>query len=257
MDGIMTITTSSKSRRIENDFFFPPSSRTSLAATVLGGTLLLAVGLTRRGWLRAALASGGAYLVYRGIVNDLAAQQGKVRVAFTIQRSPEEVFDYVRQAENWPRFLQGIDMESGPGNCLKLTLGRQADLNLASEAEITDEKPGEYIAWHSWPGPLQHRGVIRFRRAPADRGTEISVALEYRAPAGPVARALASLVGWDPEQLIRENLRHLKQLLEAGELPTTAGQSFGSRGVKGAALRVLYREGPAEDATERVSLTGD
>jgi uncharacterized membrane protein len=228
-----------------------------LAAAILGGTALVAVGVTRRGWVRAALASGGAYLVYRGIVNDVAAHQGKVRVAFTIKRTPEEVYHYVRQPENWPRFLQGIEMESGQGNRLKLALGRQADLNLESDAEITDEKSGEYIAWRSWPGPLQHRGVIRFRRAPADRGTEISVALEYKAPAGPVARALASLVGWDPEQLIRENLRHLKQLLEAGELPTTAGQSFGSRGVKGAALRVLYREGPTEDATERTRLAGD
>src|SRR5207237_1200764 len=83
----------------------------------------------------------------------------------------------------------------------------------------------------------------RFRKAPGNRGTEVSVALEYKAPGGAIARSLAALVGWEPEQVVRESLRHLKQLTEAGEIPTTAGQPVGRRGMKGAALRVLYREG--------------
>jgi uncharacterized membrane protein len=100
---------------------------------------------------------------------------------------------------------------------------------------------------------LQHRGVIHFRPAPSDRGTEISFAAEYRAPAGPVGRGLASLVGWDAEQLVRESLRHIKQLLEAGEIPTTLGQPSGARGVKGKALRVVY----CERADEEMRLAGD
>ena len=257
MEEIMTITTRIETGEPNTDTFFPPTSRARLAATVVAGTTLAAVGLTRRGWARAALTSGGAYLVYRGVINHAVPHHGKARVAFTIDSSPQEVYNYVREPKNWPRFLRGIEMEAGEGNFLKLTLGKQANLNIESDAEITDEKSGEYIAWRSWPGRIQHRGVVHFRRAPANRGTEISVAFEYRAPAGPVGRALASLVGWDPEQLVRENLRHLKQLLESGELPTTAGQPFGSRGIKGAALRVLYREGPSEDATERSRLAGD
>ena len=57
--------------------------------------------------------------------------------------------------------------------------------------------------------------------------------------------------------MVRESLRHLKQLIEAGEIPTTAGQPVGNRGMRGAAQRVLYREGPTEDATEQVRLAGD
>jgi uncharacterized membrane protein len=235
----------------------PPASRARLAASILAGTALAAFGLTRRGWARAALTTGGAYLVCRGVINQAVPHHGKARVAFTIDRPPQDVYDYVREAKNWPRFLRGIEMDAGEGNSLTLTVGRQANLNIESDAQISDERSGEYIAWRSWPGRVQHRGVIHFRRAPANRGTEISVAFEYRAPAGPVGRALAKLVGWDPEQLVRENLRHLKQLLETGELPTTAGQPFGSRGMKGAVLRVLYREGPTDDATERSRIAGD
>lgn len=56
---------------------------------------------------------------------------------------------------------------------------------------------------------------------------------------------------------MRESLRHVKQLLEAGEIPTTIGQPVGRRGLKGAAMRVIYRERPSEDAVEQTRLAGD
>jgi uncharacterized membrane protein len=141
-------------------------------------------------------------------------------------------------------------MDSDGRRGLHLSWGRPAGLNLTSEAEITEEKPGEYIAWSSQPGSIEHRGVVHFRSAPGGQGTEIAVAFEYQVRAGHVARALASLVGWDPKQLVGESLRHLRQILETGEVPTTAGQSVGARGIKGAALRVLYREDANDDAIE-------
>jgi uncharacterized membrane protein len=144
--------------------------------------------------------------------------------------------------------MHGLVMEPIGNESLRLTFGEAAGFKVVSEAKITDEEPGRFVAWASGAGPLQHRGVLHLRPAPGERGTEISVALEFKAPAGPVARAVAQFVGWDPEQLVRESLRHLKQLIEAGEIPTTRGQSVGSRGLKGAALRVLYREGSTEDA---------
>ena len=38
---------------------------------------------------------------------------------------------------------------------------------------------------------------------------------------------LASALGQSPEQLIAEDLRHLQQILEAGEIITTEGQPAG------------------------------
>lgn len=150
-----------------------------------------------------------------------------------------------------------LRLESRGDGRLRLTIGKPAGIDLESRVEITDHKPGEYIAWASDELMLEHRGVIRFDKAPGARGTEVKVALEFKAPAGPIARALASLVGWEPEQLVRESLRHLKQLLEAGEIPTTVGQPVGQRGLKGAAMRVIYRERPSEDAIEQARLAGD
>jgi uncharacterized membrane protein len=38
---------------------------------------------------------------------------------------------------------------------------------------------------------------------------------------------VAAMFGREPSQTIREDLRRLKQLTEAGEVPTTAGQPRG------------------------------
>jgi len=56
---------------------------------------------------------------------------------------------------------------------------------------------------------------------------------------------------------VRESLRHLKQLIEAGEIPTTAGQPSGARGIRGAAKRIVFREGPTEQSIEQTRVAGD
>jgi uncharacterized membrane protein len=47
----------------------------------------------------------------------------------------------------------------------------------------------------------------------------VAVNLQYDPPAGNAGAAVASLFGREPSQMIREDLRHFKQLLEAGEVP--------------------------------------
>jgi uncharacterized membrane protein len=52
----------------------------------------------------------------------------------------------------------------------------------------------------------------------------VRVELKYDPPLGKLGARLASLFGKDPSREIREDLRHFKQWMEAGEIPTTAGQ---------------------------------
>jgi hypothetical protein len=56
--------------------------------------------------------------------------------------------------------------------------------------------------------------------------------------------------------LVGESLRHLRQILETGVIPTTAAQAVGARGIKGTVQRVLYREDANDDAIE-LSRVGD
>ncbi|GAC1431953.1 MAG: hypothetical protein NVS1B11_02480 [Terriglobales bacterium] len=226
-------------------------------ATILAGTALTAVGIVRRGWTGTAMVIGGAYLTYRGVKDGAAPFHDEVRIGFTINKRPEEVYAFVRDSNNWALFLHGLTMEADGEQSFRITVGKPAGFEIESHVAITDEEAGRHIAWSSLSGPIQHRGVMHFKAAPRHRGTELTVAFEYAGPAGPIARAIASFVGWNPEHLVRQSLRHLKELLEAGELPTTSGQPVGPRGLKGAALRVLYREGATEDAKQQTRLAGD
>ena len=132
-------------------------------------------------------------------------------------------------------------------DCMTLRFGAEDGAEFKSHVELTDEKPGEFIAWASEEQMLEHRGVVRFKKAPGDRGTEISVALEYKSPTGPILACVGGT--WRasiPQQLVREGLRQIKQLMETGEIPTTEGQPVGARGFSGATKRVLYHERPAD-----------
>ena len=60
--------------------------------------------------------------------------------------------------------------------------------------------------------------MVRFQAAPGDRGTEVRVELEYAPPGGAVGATIAKLFGEEPEQQVGSDLRHLKQVMEAGEV---------------------------------------
>jgi len=253
----MTITTNRQDMKAGEFARWPVSSHVEALASITGGIVLGSYALLRRRWDSIAAAAGGGYLLYRGVTELRRPFQGRVRKAFTIAKTSDEIYAFMSEPSNWNRFLHAFHLEQESGDWVRLRFGESAGLDVSSRVRITDRKPADYIAWASDDESFAHRGVIRLNKAPGGRGTEVSIALEYKAPAGRVARSLASLVGWNPEQVVTESLRHLKQLMEAGEIPTTAGQSVGERGLKGAALRVLYREGPTEDATQQIRLAGD
>jgi len=95
------------------------------------------------------------------------------------------------------------------------------------DAEILQDREGEWIAWRSLPGSqVENSGSVRFTPAPGARGTEVRVQMEYLPPAGQMGRVLAMLFGEEPEQQIREDLRRFKQLMETGEIPLSDGPSM-------------------------------
>jgi len=71
-----------------------------------------------------------------------------------------------------------------------------------------------YREWQGLGPSLAGAGTVRFTREPANRGTVVSVRLR-------VPPSMASEV--------REKLRRFKQIMEAGEVPTTEGQPRGRR----------------------------
>jgi uncharacterized membrane protein len=96
---------------------------------------------------------------------------------------------------------------------------------LSWTTRVTTEVPGQLIAWRTEPdAPFAHEGSVRFRKAPSDLGTEVTLSMTLGAEGGVLGSALRALTGkWlraVPRTLEESILRRCKSLCETGEIPT-------------------------------------
>jgi uncharacterized membrane protein len=222
-----------------------------LTSLVAGGTLAL-MGLTRRtpAGLALALVAGG-YLVYRGAsghcdlyevlgVNAAGARPVTgappdrslhIEQSIAIGKPAEELYRFWRDFANLPRFMRHLEsvMTINPRRShwvARAPLGS----TVAWEAEITEERANELIAWRSIePAEVATSGMVRFVPALGNRGTEVHVTLDYTPPGGVLGAAVAKLFGEEPGQQVAGDLRRFKQLMETGEIASTDGQPSGRR----------------------------
>ena len=198
-----------------------------LAEAALGASLL-SRGLTGHCQLYAAL---GVNTAAHGAAASVSARRGfKVVQAITINRPAEELYRFWRNFENLPRFMQHLESVTSQGNRSHWVARAPAGLSVEWDAEIINEQPSSLIAWRSLEGSqVSTAGSVHFTRAAGDRGTEVRVTLKYDPPAGKLGALIARLFGEEPSRQIDEDLRHFKQLIEAGTVSTAGGQS-GRRG---------------------------
>ena len=143
-----------------------------------------------------------------------------VRKSVTIDRPAEDLFGFWRDFHNLPRFMrhletvQAIDERRSHWQA-KAPLGRTVQW----DAEITEDRPNERIAWRSLEGAdLPNHGSVTFEPAPGGRGTTVRVDLHYQLPGGVIGATIARLFGREPGQQVQEDLRAFKQLMETGEV---------------------------------------
>ena len=154
----------------------------------------------------------------------------RVSRSVTINRPPRAVYEFWQELENLPRFMYHLQEVHATGNGRSHWIARApAGQQVEWDAEIVEERPGELIAWRALPGSdIHHEGSVRFRPAPADRGTEVEVTLQYDAPGGKAGALIATMFGEEPSQQIRDDLRRLKQVMETGEVVLSEGSLEGA-----------------------------
>ena len=210
----------------------------------ISGAALVLYGLRRRSIGPTVLAALGAGLLYRSVTGRSALYQalhlrlirttrGQQRIevtkAVTIDRSAEDLYRFWRNLENLPSVMQHLDSVTVQNDkrshwVAKGPAGRRVEW----DAEIVNDKTNQLIAWQSCEGAdIDHWGVVRFVPAPGGQGTQLTVELEYEPIGGSLGASIAKLFGEEPAQQIQEDLRRFKQLMEAGEVPTTDGQPRG------------------------------
>lgn len=138
--------------------------------------------------------------------------------AITVNRSPEETYRFWRDFTNFPRFMQHLQsVELLDDTRSRWRTEAPAGRSVEWEAEITEDRPNELIAWRTLPGSdVRHSGCVRFQPAPGGRGTEVRIEMEYQPPGGAVGSTIAALFGKEPKQQLQDDLRRFKQVLETG-----------------------------------------
>jgi len=143
----------------------------------------------------------------------------------TINKPVQEIYRAWKNFEQFPSFMRHLEsVRVLDGRRSRWRAKAPAGMTVEWEAEMVEDREEEMIAWRSVAGSqIQNSGTVQFRRAPAGRGTEVRVRLDYQQPAGRVGKTIASMFGEEPEQQIRDDLRRFKQLLEAGEVAVSDG----------------------------------
>lgn len=214
--------------------------------SIVGGGTILLIAMKRPSWGGLALALAGSGLVHRGVTGHcvgyatlhnsrLATQTPPVardihiQKSITIKKSVEELFSFWRHFENLPRIMSNLESVSAIDTLRShwIAIG-PAGKRFEWDAEIYNEKPNELIAWRSLPGSdVVNAGSVHFEAGPPERGTKVSVVVNYNVAGGQLTALFAKLLGSEPGQMIEDDLRRFKQLMEAGEISTIEGQTSG------------------------------
>jgi uncharacterized membrane protein len=230
----------------------PIMSRVNIGSVERGisfasGLALLAYTLSHRPKRGLALGLDASYLIYRGATGhcvfyqmlginraEMSGHEGiRVERAVTVNRPRAELYQVWRDFENLPRFMQHLEsVEVDPSDrgrshwVAKAPLGKKVEW----DSEVIEERENEFLVWKSLPGSMvESMGRVEFIEAPAGRGTVVRVSMEYNPPAGSLGAAFAKLLRQEPTMQIKNDLRHFKQVMEAGEIPTVEGQPSGRR----------------------------
>lgn len=210
-----------------------------VASAVVGGSLVT-LGLRRRSPGGAAAAVAGGWLLYRSALGTgrlsralgaggrgrgetgAPADAPEVERTITVGRPADELYPYWREADRLARVVEPFaDVVSTGDDRQRWAVRMPTGRTMAWNARIVEDRPGEFLRWESLEdASMPNEGSVRFRPAPGDRGTEVTLRLRFDPPGGALGDAAAERLGFAPDALAGTALRRFKSLAETGEVPT-------------------------------------
>lgn len=209
--------------------------------SVLGGSALLAYGMIRRRRFTDLVFAGlGAALAYRGLSNSRLMDRSmkrlimhtgathpiEVSTSMTVECPVDEVYAFWRNFENLPRFLGHIaSVEELDERHSRWVARLPTGITLSWRAKIIEERENELLTWQSVKGTdIYNEGFVTFEPVADGESTELHARIVYHPPAGQLGARIVSFFDSLQTQIVREDLRSFKRLIETGELPTVQGQ---------------------------------
>ena len=191
-----------------------------------------------------AAAAGFAYLLggrkrseepERALISDAppstlrgkAGQGALVSRTVTVNRPRQELYDFWRDFTNFPQFMDNIrQVEKLDEKRSRWVIEAPAGTSIEFVSRITEDEPGRLIAWQSEEdATVRNSGRIEFLDAAPGRGTMVRATIAYDPPAGTAGRLIAKVLQREPNVQARRDLRRFKQLMETGEVTSSASPS--------------------------------
>jgi len=140
----------------------------------------------------------------------------------TIGESADELYEAWRDPEMFSQVMgQFAEVTSTGEDRHRWTVQGPGDTDLSWETRIVEAEPGEVVRWETvGDSSVSGSGSVRFRPAPDDRGTVVTLSLDFDPPGGALGNAVVQRLGIVPETLAGHALGRFKSLLESGEIPT-------------------------------------
>lgn len=130
--------------------------------------------------------------------------------AVTINCATDEVYGFFRDLTKAPLYMSDVERVEVIGS-RSHWIGKHGEW----DSEITEDIVGQEITWQA----EESAGRATFDEVPG-RGTVLTLTMAYEQSF--IAKLVGKMLQTDPAIQSRRNLRRLKQLLETGEIATSA-----------------------------------
>ena len=164
----------------------------------------------------------------------------------TVLVEPQALYNLWRDVESAPLWQEHVVSVTAKSDLVShWVIGDPEDADgkrIEWDSEIVEDVKGQKITWKSLTAGIDESGTVTFTPHISGRGTVVTLEERMKVPGGALANAVAAVVERSPRQTVIEDLRHFKEMAEAGEIPSVRGQAHGPRGVTGKVKEWMFGE---------------
>lgn len=216
---------------------------------MFAGAVLSVYGWTRKSASGAALGVAGGAIALKaasaGPIADLVGTETSLSHSVIMMATAEEIYSFCINAGKARLWIGGSSELRSAANHEEMKESSDHILGSREELRTIENVPDRRVRWQIVDPRAGCRDCIAevtFADLPAVRGALVTLALRYKLHTGMLHSGAPQITGADPQRHVRESLRKLKMLIEAGEIATIRGQSHGPRTLKGKLISTLLGE---------------
>jgi uncharacterized membrane protein len=217
---------------------------------MVAGAALSVYGWTRKSASGAALGIAGGAIALKaasaGPIADMVGTETSLTHCVIVMANSSDIYSFCKSAGNVPLWIRPVrELSSGATQSGMENVQNPASGTKLPELHIVEDVPDQRICWRIADhrrGGRESVAELKLSSLPTVRGTLVALTVRFKLHTGILPSTSSQLIGADPQQHVRETLRKLKMLIEAGEIATIRGQSHGPRTLKGKLIGTLLGE---------------